>query len=569
MTRSRGLADTSPRSSAQALWLLREPRLRVLLTAMVVACLLHGMILASGLAPMVPWLFRGQAEAPPLDEEVVLPIELDGWLTDGEQGAQARSAPSAGAEPLRGVPADDWGQVDAGLDDDEPSVDDFFDDEPVMDAGAGPQDGGKPVDAAAEEAGLSDPYAEWDDDGATAVSGDAGSDAAPGAEQPDGGLADDQADAGRAAPPPLEDPTVLAKGGRASFAPKHPNVEIYFATDKIREHALGAELSQMLLAFPEWQFVMGGTELDPVQDFDHILLAGPQMRRPEYVTAVVHYNAPLGRVRRAVDRARRQSQPPGKWLKGYPFAVTTVSNGHHVAALLPAKRLVVIHPAKEKDQIPLFKDIKPFQKSTEVVIGLKIAMPWRAFIGVPGVQLPKSLRWMRLTLTPVPRGDQPAGGGYIIRAEAEDESAEAAREHAAEIAQMLEVFRVPVEVPDWLPFAGRLLGGKRLELIGKPSFEVVDQRITVRAHASPKQIRFIVRWVKRQKEELSREIEAKRARKKRRTEAANRRPGSGKDAGVSKRKGAVRRAHRRRLVPPERPDAAATRGQDRAPDGGR
>jgi len=426
-------------------------------------------------------IWRAQTEEiPPDDGEVVVPIELDSDMVDKEQApgdstsgptppptAQLDNEPEPVALPDAGArkpaPLADAGPPDAGAD-------------------AGPSDAG--ADAGEADAGL--PL----DGGIAALGPDAGS-------------------SGSGAGSKITDPYAVAGALGAALQPDQPNVKVLLATDQIRKEPDGPLFGEMLVSIPQWQEVIGGTGIDPVRDFDHILFSGPQFRDPANVVAYFEYNVPAARMKEAIERVMARSTPPGEWLSGYPFPVASLGkDGYRRAVLLPAKRLLVLLPASAEDQIDRLKSVPPFRKSGESSIVFSLVTPWRAFAGT-GFPLPERIARMRLKLTPINSPAGRAADGYTLDVEAEDESAEAATEDAKIVADGLETVRV---IP--------MVFLKDVEIIGKPVFSTDGAMIRAHATVSGTQVEHIVKVVKAWEEKLQKEEGAKEKRKIRRKRLA-------------------------------------------------
>ncbi len=291
-------------------------------------------------------------------------------------------------------------------------------------------------------------------------------------------------------------------GAPAKLAPKRPNVRVYLAVDRIRRQELGKMFGDLLLALPEWADVIGGTGLDPIKDFDHVLLSGPEFKDPSHVIAVMDYNTSSTKIRNALLRAMARSKPRGKWERQRPIPVASVGPKlRHRVAVIAKKRLLVMFPPSVMDRVHRFNQMKGFNKSGKQDIVLYMAKPRRAFRGT-GVRVPASIKWMRLVLTAVAGDGKPAGGGYILDVEAEDVSPEAAKKNAQTLRDRIEDIRV-------IDF---LIG--KIEVIGRPQWDVVGKRIFARTTISLKQIKRIIRWVKKRESERLKRIAKRRAKRK-------------------------------------------------------
>lgn len=418
------------------MWGLPEGRRRPLLVCLIVAALLHLPAIPSHFSTwMRLFFFNAQEEDTGPQQEVTIPIELDVGMFDDESVTQSDKPGGSqpkGEEPTQAEPDEDLsGEL---LDDDDKG------DDAKADAGTPEPDAGK-----------------------TDAEPDAGTE---GVEQPkDGG--------------PIEDPFEVA-GGAAGVGAEHPNVRIYIASDVLRQRAdLANMFGDLLNSVPEWKDLLGGTKLNPIEDFDHLLISGPQLRDPRWIVATIEYNVASPRIRAAIDQVVHKS-PEGKWLPDMDFPVASIGdNGERRVALLTDKHLLVVLPADAENQIPRLKDLKPFRKSGRTGIGVFVITPWRAFKTGP-FTMSKSIKWMRIRFTLEGTED------FNVEVEAEDESAEAAHKHASELEEQLEAVR---------PIPGISLFVKK-EFIGKPTWTVDGQRIRMKAPASKDQIRRIMRLIK-------------------------------------------------------------------------
>ncbi|MBI5514408.1 MAG: hypothetical protein HY909_11610 [Deltaproteobacteria bacterium] len=97
-----------------------------------------------------------------------------------------------------------------------------------------------------------------------------------------------------------------AAGDLAAGVPAGTLVTLYVRTEALRNNPNGSRAREVLLAIPDWQEVLGGTELDPLVDFDDLLLASPdptwqQGRGPDLVV-LVHTRAPHGFLRASIEQ---------------------------------------------------------------------------------------------------------------------------------------------------------------------------------------------------------------------------------------------------------------------------
>jgi len=392
---------------------------RAFRAALVVATLLH-----APLAPaIVPgWLrrwFGAEETLPPLPEEVVVPIDLDMGFEDEPPPEQA--APPAPA------PAEE----ESAADDEEAAKQEAYEKEEALRK--------KREKELERERELAKQKKRAEEKAKAAASAAASASAAPSASAVPSSSA---SSAPNSAPPatPMDDPSKLA-GGAGAVQAKSTNVMIYMATDVARRHELGPMIGELLGKIPQWNELLGGTDLDPIRDFDHVWLTGPHMQSARVVVAVVEYNVGVGRMQRAIESAMKRSKPAGKWLAEKPAPLGVLGDGGaQRVSLRPEKHAVIVAPAEAEDQLRQAKELR-FNKSGSTLLAMTIRTPWRGFMRT-AVRFPKSIALMKLTLTPNDKG-------FLLRVEATDASHEAALASVRELSESIEDVRKPPFLAAW------------------------------------------------------------------------------------------------------------------------
>ncbi|AUX22770.1 hypothetical protein SOCEGT47_032800 [Sorangium cellulosum] len=410
---------------------LRAASQRALATALAVAVLLHLPLLPTPLFAWLDAMFSLRGELADYDAgETIVPIDLDLLADDPSAVAAAPSANGAEVPSGAGAPA--------------PTTPPPAVPPPAPSASAAP----KAPDAGAPDAGRKPP-------------GDAGPDASG-----KGGDGDDQ--------PKLRDPLNVA-GAPGKLASKDPNVQVLIAGDRLRSHALGEWFGRILTSIPQWQSFFRNTNVDPIRDIDHLLIAGPQLRDSSKVVAVMDYRAPTEVMRAAIDVLVERTN--GSWIEDAPVpaARATADRNPRLFAMVPDRRLLVVLPADEEDQLSKLKAMKSFNKSSQAGIVLSMLTPANAFRGV--YALPRSLAWMRLTVTPT------RDGGADLALTAGDGSPEEARDHARELTQTLNAIRTLD------------LGFTRIEALDEVTFNADGKVIWARLHVTNRQLKLIMGFV--------------------------------------------------------------------------
>ena len=459
-----------------------EPRaLRRFVAALWVALLLHLPLLPNNIAGWLRFLLEPRdQEIEEVDGEAIIPIDFD-FGPDGPAPAANAEAPPPAPLGEDAIPVFDAGPPPRKR-------------APVADAGAD-ADAGGPADAGGGAAGAGGGGAGDDGGAPAALPPDGGAQGTPGGADaglvvqhtPDAGPEDAGADAAPAEPdagPAIKDPLAVAAAQAKLF--KHPNVQIWVASDRIRKHELGGHFGRLLTRIPEWKGFFAGTAVDPIRDLDQLLIAGPQLRDSRKIVAMMYYNVPERKIRGAIDHLIAGSTPKGEWLKDTPVeaARATADRGERIFALVGAKRLLVVLPPEAKDQLAGLKDAKPLGKPGVGILASTIT-PANALRELP-LRLPSTLTWVGISVTPT------ADGGADLLIEAVDKTPELAAEHAADITQQIETVR-KVEVL-----------GASFEAFQRVEFVATGKRMRASTHVKVTQLRFLMLKIEEQLDERER-----------------------------------------------------------------
>ncbi len=261
---------------------------------------------------------------------------------------------------------------------------------------------------------------------------------APKPHHPNDGGAPESSAAPDAGPAPLKDPVSVA-GSVGKLATKDANVQVYVASDRLRHHELALNFAKMLVNLPEWASFFEGTGIDPLRDFDHLLIAGPKFKNDSSkVVAIVDYHVPDEAIRAGIDAVVKRSD--GAWLEDTPIpaARAKAANRTRIFAIVAKKHLLAILPEGAVDQLGDFAKTKGFARSSKVGIAVSMVNPARPMGEV--LPLPPTLAWMRLALTPTD------DGGAELRLEFGDASTDDAERDAKAIEASYDKAR-RIEIP--------------------------------------------------------------------------------------------------------------------------
>ncbi|MBX3181800.1 MAG: hypothetical protein KIT72_11940 [Polyangiaceae bacterium] len=390
----------------------------------------------------------------------------------------------------------------------------------ITDAGA-PDVAPEIADAAALEAGPPDAGERTQDAGAVASAGEA-----PVGERSK----------------TIRDPVALS-GGAGQVADANAHVRLLVFGDRIRRHPSGPLLGQLLATAEQWSAFFQVAGLDPVRDFDRLLIAAPQLRDSSHAVIILGHRLKEERVHAAMDKLVRASQ--GSW-PDKSTAKARVEGADRMLVQAARGVIVVGPPGIEAAAKKHGRTLKFPNPEGDEVVSVFLRTPHRAFRGIP-FKVPESLKWVRLRLVPT------QGGGVVAHLEAQDESAAAARSHAAELqTAVLAVTQIKLPGP-----LAKLLGRSEQRLVESVRFTARGDRIEGRVEATRSQLTPLLEAIANYAKEL--QAAAKR-RAKDAKDAAARDAGTGSpaDAGSPPEAGAAPApsAPKEPRAPKERPAPA-------------
>jgi len=90
------------------------------------------------------------------------------------------------------------------------------------------------------------------------------------------------------------------EGRGVAFLPAGSQIALRLDVARIRRSALGSDVRQLLDVIPDWQAVIGGSGIDPLDDLDRVLIATPNFDRARVIAA--------GRARGGEDAIRAATE---------------------------------------------------------------------------------------------------------------------------------------------------------------------------------------------------------------------------------------------------------------------
>jgi hypothetical protein len=356
-------------------------------TALAASATLHVVV---GLAAF------GALRMPEADFELTLPSEVELGLVDeeGDVEADAEGAPSAPETPVEPVPPTlppepaasepstvnpdgrrdagprDAGRPDAGPPDAEPPDAEPPDAgppdaEPAADAGPGGDD--EPTGLTTQEPQTPDVDAATENPTPDMGDGEPGPRVATAEEGADGGARDDDAAVTVATAVAVESgnrgATAVASAagadgdggvgrrrsgpGLAAYAPPGAQIALRLDLVRIRNSPYAADVRTVLAGIPDWQLILDGSGIEPLDDLDRVLIASPDLQRAHLVMSG-RYRGDEARVRAAVAAlaAARGTEAPWRVERGIPVARwANADETERVIALVGPNAFTITRPS--------------------------------------------------------------------------------------------------------------------------------------------------------------------------------------------------------------------------------
>lgn len=277
---------------------------------------------------------------------------------------------------------------------------------------------------------------------------------------------------------------VALSGTAGKLAKTGAKVRIKIDTDKVRQHPLGPRIGDILGRVPQWYDFLGPAKLDPIRDIDRLLIAGPQLRDSSEVVAVLRYNVPEAVMETAIDNLVQRSS--GEWLTGATRAASArADRAERIFAFFAPQLLAIVPPTAKRDALKRWpKNTRLDPIPGDAVLVATVETPHLVHTGLP-FRFPDTLQWIRASVTPT------SDGGAMAIIEAQDESEDLAREHAA----WLERRVIATTKPQGLAAgAARFLYGTD-SFVDKVSFRSEDTRIQGTLTITATQIRSLLKLV--------------------------------------------------------------------------
>lgn len=226
---------------------------------------------------------------------------------------------------------------------------------------------------------------------------------------------------------PIDNPIALAGKG-AKLVEKNTSVGLILYMERIRGHALGKRVSDILPALPQWRDFFGSSNVNPVSDFERMFLLGPSFVDSSGLVMAIDHRVAPDKMRGAVNELVKKR---GRWLTGtkVPVALTYADRAERVVILSSARSVMVIPPHLQQQALAQGETHIPKPRGEEAMIA-SVTNPSKALRRF-GVEVPASLKVAKLRITPLAKGE------VLLELDAQDESESAAQQTAADLTRSI------------------------------------------------------------------------------------------------------------------------------------
>ncbi len=279
------------------------------------------------------------------------------------------------------------------------------------------------------------------------------------------GAADGSRDGALALPRPtdgglgLDGAIASADAGPASLGPRDPQAIVGAAGDIqvdkvlvmavinaeiIKKSSVAPALAQLLKRVDQWDQFMHGTDIDPVNDIDWIIVSGPSLQDTRRDVVLVHYSTTDAKVSHAMDvvagnyAAQGATDAFDAGVDGMK-AVRSKADGTERVVMLPHPHVLAVVPSSAAPKVAqqLLRARTPAHLPRKDALYLRVFDPHH-----PMPQLPASITELRVSI--VPTDD----GGADVLLEGDTASPEAAADAARAIdALVKQIDASPVLIP--------------------------------------------------------------------------------------------------------------------------
>jgi hypothetical protein len=228
--------------------------------------------------------------------------------------------------------------------------------------------------------------------------------------------------------PSVRDPLSLV-GGLRRAVNGEPNVSVVLWFSTIREHPLGTLVGNVLSCIPQWADFIGDL-VDPLQDFDGVWIAGPQLRDTSKLTIMAQSRMDDSHIDSVFGALSRRSGGSVLTAPTGMRAIRFHADRADRVALTHPRNMIIVTPPEGFEQLRDLKGPLSLPAGKGRALSLSLVTPWRPARAI-GLRWPETLRALRIDVTAA------SDAGIDIAVELDDESPEAAAQHAPQITDQL------------------------------------------------------------------------------------------------------------------------------------
>lgn len=225
----------------------------------------------------------------------------------------------------------------------------------------------------------------------------------------------------------LRDPVALA-GDAGKIVDSNANVRVLLHTDVVRRETVGPRIAGLLRRTPQWADFFGPARIDPLEDVDRVLIAGPSLRSTENLIAVVSHHLEPERVNAAFGALVERG---GEWVRQEPPLARARADRADRVFAAPNSHIVAVAPPSAEKSLSKLKRSISFPKGPEGVAAQLFIQSPSSLLGLFRIKVPSTLKRAHAEAR-----SQPDGGARFDLT-IEDESPESASKHAPDLERMI------------------------------------------------------------------------------------------------------------------------------------
>lgn len=187
-----------------------------------------------------------------------------------------------------------------------------------------------------------------------------------GAPAPAAGEAAEEATAGAEVEEVVEE---VAEGPTRSYVAEHHTAVMRVDLVRVRESSISDDIASLVRSYPTWQELLGGSGIDPVRDFDRVLVSGARSVTGP-ATMLIRHHLTNERIREAVLNVAVENERRPEWRTVDGFDVAdwpAPTQTPRVVIIAAEHELVVTTPEGLEEAIAVAHDHRLRRSGDELV----------------------------------------------------------------------------------------------------------------------------------------------------------------------------------------------------------